>query len=132
MAKDLRDWDVMMAEFHRRTEGVKRHSVVVKRGKNMMTPEVLGVFKDTDGEYVEVSTGTGMYGERLFGLTYADYSDGQSRLANDFDDPTGAVDAPLPAPGDERGRPAPAPESGRSSTTRNEFRRIATWGTVVP
>ena len=86
MAKDLRDWDVMMAEFHRRTEGVKRHSVVVKRGKNMMTPEVLGVFKDTDGEYVEVSTGTGMYGERLFGLTYADYSDGQSRLANDFDD----------------------------------------------
>lgn len=88
-ASDLRDWDVLTAEFRRRTVRLQRHRVRLRPGVNMMTPEILGTFQDIDGDLVEVSTGTGLYGERIFGLTYADLADGSrhpgSHLETDLD-----------------------------------------------
>jgi hypothetical protein len=55
------------------------------RGVNFMTPEILG-FVDVDGEAVEVSTGTGFHGERIYGLTWEDANDDRSRLCHTWDE----------------------------------------------
>lgn len=39
---------------------------------NVMTPEIVGIWKNRKGVYCEISFGVGIYNEWLFGLTFKD------------------------------------------------------------
>lgn len=63
------DWPTTLAAFR------AAFPVVAARGSglpdvNIMTPDVLGHVLDAGGTVVEVSTGIGFVGDRIFGLTW--------------------------------------------------------------
>lgn len=88
MSANLNDWTVFMAEFNRAAVHWKWAPSQVP-GRNLMTPEVLGTYITRDGDRVELSTGTGMDGERIWGLTWPDrdgIKDDRSRCVFDWAD----------------------------------------------
>jgi len=67
------DWPTTTREFAR-IFGPHQQRATVPRGisgQNFMTPDLLGFVAASTGEVVEVSTGTGFSGERIFGVTFA-------------------------------------------------------------
>lgn len=84
MSTSLRDW----RDFAYAWGGVAPTLVpaeAVRQGVNIMTPEIMGTFRATDGTPVEVSTGTGFDGDRCYGLSYPD-GDDRSHLVWSLDE----------------------------------------------
>ena len=72
------DWRVIVPEFRERFASriVKTMPHNTPRGANFVTPDFLGYVRTADGDVVEVTTGMGFGGERIFGLTWARLDDG--------------------------------------------------------
>jgi hypothetical protein len=77
----------------------------VRKGVNIMTPEVLGTYRAIDGTPVEVSTGTDMEGDRMYGLSYPD-GDARSHLVWSLDEVLAELERTLMP---RNGRRAPLP-----------------------
>jgi hypothetical protein len=73
------DYRVVVQRF--RDEYGDRRTRGWSRGVNFMTPEVLG-FVAVDGDVVEVSTGMGFDGSRIYGVSYRDACDERSQLCH--------------------------------------------------
>lgn len=68
-AKDATDFkiiEILMKTHLIKTDGSHFRRVI--RGENMMTPNLIGFYKIKDGE-VEISQGTGIWGDELYGVT---------------------------------------------------------------
>lgn len=72
------DWRVILPEFQARFDGRTVRSMPGNtwRGANLMTPDFLGYVRTADGDVVEVTTGIGFGGGRVYGLTWARLDDG--------------------------------------------------------
>lgn len=84
MATNLNDW----RDFAYAWGGVVPTLVPVtpcRQGVNIMTPEIMGTYRAIDGTPVEVSTGTDMDGDRMYGLSYPD-GDPRSHLVWSLDE----------------------------------------------
>jgi hypothetical protein len=81
---DLTDWEAFIAEWRRVARPLKRMRAV-RRGVNIITPEILGTFRSTTGDPVEISTGTSFTGGRLYGISYPE-GDDRSRLVDNLDE----------------------------------------------
>lgn len=67
----MMDWPTTVSEFRSRFAGrIVRTGPKGVSGENFMTPECLGYVRADDGSSVEVSTGTGIYHDRIFGVTW--------------------------------------------------------------
>ncbi len=83
-ANSLDDWDVFIARWREVARPLKRMKPI-RNGVNIITPEILGTFRSVSGDPVEVSTGTGMGRERIYGLTYRE-GDERSRCVLSLDE----------------------------------------------
>lgn len=96
MSEDLRDWRDLVPAFENRFGYRRTNRPTGLKGTNFMTPEVLGILLDADGTPVEISTGTGMTGNRIFGMTWPnddhDRTDGRNRLCHTFNEIEDALD----------------------------------------
>lgn len=63
------DWPTTVDEFARMFEGKLTRQSPGLDGRNFMTPDWLG-YLDVEGLPVEVTTGHGMRGERIYGVTF--------------------------------------------------------------
>jgi hypothetical protein len=69
---DLRDWNACVAEYRRRfaDRAAPAGSWPTGLGRNFITPEVLG-YVLAGAHVVEISTGTAIGGDRIYGITVA-------------------------------------------------------------
>jgi hypothetical protein len=69
MKASAMDWPTTVSEYRRLFGDVEVKRGFTLRGPNLLTPEVLGFVK-VPGSVVEITTGTGFGGERIFGVTF--------------------------------------------------------------
>lgn len=66
-----RDWPTTVDTFRSHyMDRFVRGGPAGVQGSNFMTPEYLGNVRADDGSHVEISTGTGFRGDRIFGVTW--------------------------------------------------------------
>ncbi len=71
------DWPTVVERYRSRFAEVAHRGPanLGTRGANFMTPDLLGFIR-VNGEVIEISTGTGFQGERIFGVTWPRIQDG--------------------------------------------------------
>lgn len=71
------DWPTIVDRFRSRFSDVAHRGATNHgtKGANFMTPDLLGFIR-VNGEIIEITTGTGFQGERIFGVTWPRIQDG--------------------------------------------------------